>query len=216
MPFSEDWIVAVLLTALVLFSLARSAKSGFIPATARFFLFRGTGDEQVRDVMGIFQWQSTVLNLASFIVIALFGYFASEYYGIIPELIPGFAAWLIILGIIIISVTIRHLVCIVTGIFSNQEAVFRDYLHTVYQSYRFAAFFIFFIVIITAYTNITGERISITSGAVMALLLYLIRILRLFKIFINRNISIFYLILYLCALEILPVLIVIRFFSGLR
>jgi hypothetical protein len=45
--------------------------------------------------------------------------------------------------------------------------------------------------------------------------MYLIRVIRLIIIFLNRNISIFYLILYLCALEILPVLIVIKYFTGL-
>ena len=47
------------------------------------------------------------------------------------------------------------------------------------------------------------------------LLMYSIRVIRLLIIFLNRNISIFYLILYLCALEILPVLIVVKYFTGL-
>ncbi len=52
-------------------------------------------------------------------------------------------------------------------------------------------------------------------GIIVLGILYLIRVLRLFVIFINRNISILYLILYLCALEILPILISVKYISGL-
>jgi len=41
------------------------------------------------------------------------------------------------------------------------------------------------------------------------------RIIKLFSIFLNRNISILYLILYLCALELLPVVVLIKYFAGL-
>ena len=66
-----------------------------------------------------------------------------------------------------------------------------------------------------SYTGILPEKLLISAGAIVISVHYLIRVFRLFLIFIKRNISIFYLILYLCALEILPVLIVFRFFSGL-
>jgi hypothetical protein len=213
--FHYDWNVIVLLVTVLLFSIAISALKSLIPGTTRFYLFRGTGDEGIRDVQGIFQWQTTLLNLSAFLVIALFGFFATEYYHLIPGDISGFIFWALILGAIILAVTLRHLTCFLTGLLSTQESVFADYLHTFYQSYRLTAFFLFFLTVMISYTSILPERSYFPIGFVIFSVHYLIRILRLFLIFINRNISIFYLILYLCALEILPVLIVIRFFSGL-
>ena len=53
------------------------------------------------------------------------------------------------------------------------------------------------------------------SVIIVLVTLYLIRIARLFIIFINKGISLFYLILYLCALEFLPVVICLKYISGL-
>ncbi|HAM11264.1 MAG: hypothetical protein A2X05_09055 [Bacteroidetes bacterium GWE2_41_25] len=213
--FHDDWNIGIILAALLLFSLVSATKKSFLPDTARFFLFRGTKEDSSRDVMGIFQWQTTILNLSSFFIIALYSYFAAKYFSLIPPQISEVVVWLIALAAIIIAVTVRHVICIVTGILSTQEEVFRDYLHTVYQSYRLNALFLFTLVIMMSYTSFLSDTIYFISGGILFSTLYLIRILRLFIIFINRNISIFYLILYLCALEILPVLISIKYFSGL-
>jgi len=213
--FHDDWSLGIILTSIILFSLIRATSRSVTPGIARFFLFRGTKDESSRDMMGMFQWQSTVLNLSSFLIIGLFVYFAVEYYKMIPPDLPGILFWLISLGTIIAAVTLRHLVCNITGILSGQEEVFRDYLHTVYQSYRFNALLFFVLIILMSYTSFLSDKTYFIIGALLFSSLYLIRILRLFIIFINRNISIFYLILYLCALEILPVLIITKYFSGL-
>jgi hypothetical protein len=213
--FHDDWVVGIILFAIIMFALVRATAKSFQPGIARFFLFRGTKDEGSRELIGIFQWQSTVLNLISFVVIGLFGYFAASFYNLIPLGTSGFVAWLVLLGSIIMSLTLRHFVCTVTGILSNHVEIFRDYLHTVYQSYRFGALFSFLLVVMMAYTGFLPENTYFILGSFLLLSLYLIRISRLFIIFINRNISIFYLILYLCALEILPVLVSIKYFSGL-
>ncbi|HUX96069.1 MAG TPA: DUF4271 domain-containing protein [Bacteroidales bacterium] len=213
--FHDNWVFGILIFALIFFSVVQSTTKSFSPAITRFFLFRGTNEEGTRDMMGIFQWQTTILNLSSFMVIALYSCFAASYFHIIPDGITYFLAWLIALGVIIVSVTLRHIVCFFTGLLSNQRAVFHDYVHTVYQSYRFGAFFIFILVIMMLYTSILPDGSYFLLGAFIIGILLIIRILRLFMLFINRNTSIFYLILYLCALEILPVLITIKYFSGL-
>jgi hypothetical protein len=155
------------------------------------------------------------LNLSSFLIIGLFGYLAASYYEFIPLGFKGFIIWLIVLGIISSAITLRHIVCVITGSASGQREIFSQYLLSIYQSYRFGALFIFFIIILMAYTRILPVKVFIVSGIITMGMMYLIRILRLLIIFLNRNISIFYLILYLCALEILPVLIIAKYFTGL-
>jgi hypothetical protein len=123
--------------------------------------------------------------------------------------------WLICLIIIIISITIRHIVCAITGNISGANDVFKEYLVGIYQSYRFSALFLFVLIILILYTTILPVTASFLIGGIILGIIYLIRVLRLILIFINRNISIFYLILYLCALEILPALIFVKYFRGL-
>jgi len=214
--FHYDWVTGILLAAIILFSIVAGTTKSLLRGMTRFFLFRGTGEEKARDFPGIFQWKSTIINLSSFLIIGLFVYYAALYYELSPPDVEGYIVWLIALGTIIIALTMRHFISVLTGILSSEREVFRDYLHTVYQSYRYGALILFLLVIMMSYTNFLNERIYFITGLILLASVYLIRIIRLFIVFINRNISIFYLILYLCALEILPALIFIKYFSGME
>lgn len=213
-PFHDDWIILVLVSAAFLYSLARKASKYFFSGAVRFFLFRGINDPSSRDIGGLFHWQSTLLNLISFIIIALFTYNVGFYYNLIPASMTGVIFCLISAGIISAAVTLRHVICLITGSASGQREVFREYLLGIYQSYRFSGLFLFVIIILMSYTVLLPVKFCLFSGIIILCLMYFIRILRLLIIFINRNISIFYLILYLCALEILPVVVSVKYFTG--
>jgi hypothetical protein len=214
-PLHTNWMILVILVSVFLYSIVRKTSRNLSPDFARFFLFRGIKESVSRDIGGLFHWQTTILNLSSFLMIGLFGYSAASYYNIIPTGSRGIVIWLIALGIICSAVTLRHITCLITGAASGRQEVFREYLLGIYQSYRFGAFFLSAIIILMSYTRIFHVGDLILSGIIVVGLMYLIRIIRLLIIFLNRNISIFYLILYLCALEILPVLIVVKYFTGL-
>jgi hypothetical protein len=214
-PLHTDWMIIIILLSAFLFSLVKSSSKRMMPYFERFFISRGLNESTSRDVTGLFHWQSTILNLISFLIIGLFGYSVASYYAVIPTGITGIVNFLIALGVITAAITIRHLICITTGAISGQQEVFREYLLGIYHSYRFGAIFLFLFILLMSYTEILPVKDLILSGIFILAILYLIRVIRLLIIFLNRNISIFYLILYLCALEILPVLIIVKYFTGL-
>ena len=214
-PFHEDWIIVIVLLAGFLYSLIRTFSKSLLPEVTRFFFFRGAGEATSREIGEIFHWQSTLVNLISFFNLALFAYCAALYYDFIPAGISGFLSWLIGLGIIIISVTIRHVICIAAGNLSGEKEAFGEYMMTVYLSYRYIAIILFILVIFLAYSIVLPQKTLLLTGFITIGVLYLMRISRLALIFIKRNISILYLILYLCALEFLPVLITLKYFTGL-
>ena len=214
-PFHADWMIIIMLAATFLFSLVKSNSKKMMPYFERVFLFRRKNEPTSRNISGLFHWQSTILNLISFLIIGLFGYSVAAYYNAIPSGTRGIVNWLIVLGIVSGAVTIRHLVCLITGSASGQQEVFREYLLGIYHSYRFGALFLFAFFILMTYTEILPVRDFILSGIFIMGIMYLIRVIRLLIIFLNRSVSIFYLILYLCALEILPVLIIVKYFTGL-
>jgi hypothetical protein len=214
-PFHNDWIVIIIVVVAFLFSVIRTTTTKMVTSITRFFLFRRVKDTSARELGELFHWQSTILNLISFLVIGIFFFDAALYYNLVPEGKGGIIFWLISLGIIASGITIRHIICVITGQISGEREIFRQYLLSVYQFYRYSAFILLIIIILMSYTLLLPVKASIISGFVVLGMMYLLRILRLMVIFINRNISIFYFILYLCGLEILPVLISIKYFSGL-
>jgi hypothetical protein len=214
-PFHYDWIIGFILFASLLYSFIRTISKNLLQDLTRFLLFRGINDPEIRDAGGLFNWQSTLLNLISFLIIGLFAFFAAAYFNLIPSGISGIYSWLISAGVVITAATLRHIVCLITGNLSGEKEAFREYLFGINQSYRFSALVLFFLVILISYSVLFPARESIISGIIMLGIMYFICAIRLMIIFLNRNISIFYLILYLCALEILPVMISVKYFTGL-
>lgn len=214
-PLHADWITGLLFLSALLWLTVRLTTRGMMPELKKFVLFRGINESSSRDIASLFYWQSTVLNFVSFLVLALFAYCGASYSGIIPEGFPKFLSLLALLGIIIVSVTSRHFICLTAGSLSGQTEMFNEYIITVYQSYRFSSVFIFLVIILMLYTATPPSGAHFIAGVIILSVFYVYRVLRLLFIFIKRNISVLYLFLYLCALEILPVLIIIKYLSGL-
>jgi len=214
-PLHHDWIIGVVFLAAYLWLIVRNTTRSIFPEMTRFFLLRGINESPSRDTGSLFTWQSTVMNFVSFMVLGLFTYCAAEWYDFIPEGIPPLLFMLISLGAVIFGVTFRHFICLAAGNLSGESEVFTEYLVNVYQYYRFSSVIVFVVVIVLVYTIILPPQTIILVGAIVLIMFYVLRVLRLFLIFMKRNISVLYLILYLCALEILPVLIIVKYFTGL-
>jgi hypothetical protein len=214
-PLHNDWITIIILCSAFLFTLVRGSSATLFQGVERYFLFRGLNKPSTKDTGGIFTLDSTIKNLVSFLMFALFGYSAVSYSGFTQSAISGIIFWIIAVFTVITAVTMRHLACLIIGEVTTEREVFSEYLVTVYQFYRFGAISLFVAAILISYTTIFPVKLCISGGLIALAALYLIRVIRLFIIFINKNISFFYLILYLCALEILPVLISVKYISGL-
>lgn len=214
-PYSADWIVPVLLISAALFALVRSTSGDAVRNLVRFFSFRASTDNPSRHAADLFQWHSTLVNLASFISISLFGWMIMIYNGFSPGHIPGFSQWLICLGIVITGITMRHIILLVTGNLSSSKEIFSEYTAMVYQSYRIAGILFMIISVLILYTRIITPGTLFFFGILIGASLYIIRVFKLFLIFVTRRVSILYLILYLCALEILPVAVLTKYVTGL-
>ena len=214
-PLHHDWIIAIILLSVFLWLVIKTTTRRVFPELTRFLLFRNVNESSSRDIGSLFYWQSTVLNFVSFMVIGLFAFCAAEWYDFIPEGIPPVLFMLVSLVLVILTITSRHFICVAAGNLSGESEAFNEYLMTVYYSYRFTSVLLFGIVVLLLYTVFLPPQVYFVLGLIVLIIFYLYRVIRLFLIFIKRNISILYLILYLCALEILPVLILLKYFTGL-
>ena len=208
MPFRNDWTIGVIIFSVILFSIVYASAKTFFSDIAGFFLFRETKEEG----KNTFYWKSVFLNISSIFLISIFVYIAVSNSSVD---FSGFKIWLYSVAVIAAALRLRHLICTITGLLSGATKLFNDYIITVYQTCRFTGFFLFIVITLFFYTPLITVKNCLIIGCIIISILYSIRILRLFLLFINHKISIFYFILYFCALEFLPVLILIKYFSGL-
>jgi Domain of unknown function (DUF4271) len=210
-----DWIIPILFFSALLLGVIRSVPGNYFRSMFRFLFMRGINENASRDTGVLFQWQSTLLNLSAFISISMLCYLIFRHYDIVIPRVDQFVTWLICFAIIISAVTLRHLACNIIGSISDEQEIFREYLIGIYQAYRFAGILFLILSVLILYTVTVPVKIYFFAGITIAGLLYILRIIRLFLIFIRRHVSLLYLILYLCALEILPVVILVKYVTGL-
>ncbi|MDQ1332721.1 MAG: hypothetical protein QG576_756, partial [Bacteroidota bacterium] len=162
--FHDDWMVLVILASAFLYSVFRSVSKRMFSEVARFFFFRGIGDPASRDTAALFHRESTIMNLISFINLALFVYCTAFYYAFIPPGISGFLFWSVSLVVIIASITIRHIICYATGRVSTENNAFNEYIVTIYLSYRMMALVLFILVILLSYTTFFPSKALFLTG----------------------------------------------------
>jgi hypothetical protein len=214
-PFHNDWIILVILASTFFYATLIAFYGKLFQNVKRFLLFSSIGDPASHDTGALFHWNSTLFNLISFLNIALFTYFTAENYSLIPYGISGIVFWLISFTVLILAVTMRYIICSITRNITREYDAFGEYIVMVFQSYRFLGITLFLIIVLLSYTNLFPLKSLFIPGFIITALVYLMRIIRLFLIFMKHNISILYLILYLCALEFLPVLVLIKYFTDL-
>jgi hypothetical protein len=213
--FIKDWYLPFLLLSFLVYGIVHGEILKLLKSLGKIFSVRGNSENVSREGGSLFQWQATIFNLAAFTSISIFLLLAAIWFEIVPSFVnqPRYSA---IAFIIVIScVTLRHLVCNVVGFLSEEREVFEEYVFWVYQLYRLASMFLLAISIIILYSPAINPYMLFYTGFVIVAAIYFLRVTRLFLIFITRHISILYLILYLCALEILPVAVLIKYAGGI-
>ncbi|NLN29753.1 MAG: DUF4271 domain-containing protein [Bacteroidales bacterium] len=214
-PFDADWITVPVIISAFIYSSLRAFPGKLTGNVKAFLLFKGIGAPSSREKGAFFNWHSGLVNLVSFSSLALFLYLATDYHDFIPFGIRGAGLWLLLLSLTALLITIRIIICFILGMISGQKTIFGEYAASIFQSYHIAGFLLYIISVLLVYTSFFPPAGLLNTGFILIALIYLMRIFRLFLIFLKRGVSIFYLILYLCALEFLPALIVLRYLTNL-
>jgi hypothetical protein len=129
----------------------------------------------------------------------------------IPGLFGGSTGLTAVLaGVFLAALLIRHLITIILAEISGLQSLYREYMNIVYNTWFACALFLFILNTIILFAPIGNPSPIINTGLIIISIFLIIRALRLMSIFIDRHVSIFYFILYLCALEVLPVLVIFK------
>ena len=116
----------------------------------------------------------------------------------------------VIAGSFLAALLLRHLTCMALAGISGFKNLFREYMNVVYNSWFACSVILFLINGLILFAPFQNPLPFIITGLIITAIFLLIRVLRLLWIFHDRHVSIFYYILYLCALEVLPVMVILK------
>jgi hypothetical protein len=211
-PVSPDFsfiLLSVLLLILTLLIVAgrKSIIRGF--ANLRFKKQRSAVPPGTSEVLA---WEPIFRNVFSIGSISLFAAISLLYTGLVSydHVFGSVILTAIISGSFLAALLLRHLVCIIIASITGWKNAFREYMNVVYNGWFADAVFLFILNCVFLFSPLRNILAIIITGLSFTAILLIIRMLKLLVIFRDRHISNLYFILYLCALEILPVLIFLK------
>ena len=96
------------------------------------------------------------------------------------------------------------------GYIFNASKESNEYIHNIFIYNKNLGMFLFPIVTGASFMAQYAVPLLLNTGLFIALVFFIFRIVRGIKILFRKHVSIFYMILYLCALEILPLLMIYK------
>lgn len=218
--FHEDSLLLVVLFIVGVYSLVNYYMGKITDDVFSIFSFRRVSDKDdsndYKNSSLNVSWRGFFIFLASMTSLSLFAYCVGTYYDLFPTLPYGQMWWLVIcFAVFVVALAIRQIICILTSGISGQKKLFLEYVSTVYNGYKLTAFILLFSSIFVLYTHFVPIKVFFHLSFVAIGVIILIRYLKLFLFFVRGNVSIFYSFLYLCALEILPVAVIVKHVNGL-
>lgn len=138
-----------------------------------------------------------------------FLYLTGSYFNILPN-IPDYYTLIILSAGVFLLYQLKFILLYILGFFFNQIKAFVEYIHTISLYNKLLGVLL---IPVTAGMVIMSEHLTATFiyiGLGLIILSYIIRLIRGAGIILDKGFSVFYMFLYLCALEILPVMIVYK------
>jgi hypothetical protein len=208
--YNSDWMVGVLLFALILIAIIRFSFSKFLFRVFDSIINYQTSsnlfsEKNMRNLRG-----SMFLNLLFYVNFTLF---IVQYLVYILTLnqnhnnIVFFLYCFVGLEALYSTkfVLIRFIGYVFNGIKESKE-----YLHTVSIYNKNLGVILLPITLSVPYMAQHATPLLLNAGLILTLFFYIFRLFRGVKILFRQHVSIFYMILYLCALEILPLLMIYK------
>ncbi len=128
----------------------------------------------------------------------------------------NFISYTIILGGVILVLLTRLILLFLTGIVFNSVSVISEYVHNIYLINKNLGIILLPFIFAALYTSPNISKIIVFTGLVIVCIATLFKYIRGLQIIIKNDILKFYSFLYLCTLELLPLVVSCKIIITLR
>ena len=206
----QNWMVLVIVLVLFLVGILRVFYQKKFTLFINAFISRRFSNQIIREENALTQSTSIVLSTVFFISISLFFYLVSGYF---HQKIIGYSDWQNFLVILLATISFYFLKLLVN---KAGGYIFKTYKET--DEYIFNQFLVLQILglmliiwcILLKFSTNVNKEIIIYAGFATLILGFVVRMIKSFGIVNMNSYSPVYIFLYLCTLEILPLIIIVK------
>ncbi|MGE0089848.1 MAG: DUF4271 domain-containing protein [Bacteroidales bacterium] len=210
-----DWVTGFIIISVILLGWIRLFYTKYFQIIIRSAVSYQDSNALFREKNSISEKVIFLLALLFIFVVSIFSLQIARFYDIDLNNNNFLILFLIVFGSLVGLFIFRYVSANLIGNLFDKQKIFSEYLHNVNIYAINTGIFLLPIVIFLQFIAFDFLKIIVYGGIVGIGLLYFIQLLRSFQIIIKKNISIFYMILYLCAFEFAPFLIVYKLLLSL-
>jgi hypothetical protein len=155
-----------------------------------------------------------ILYVFYFLSMAFFLFYLEEELGRTPYQLHGALLFLFNLALLMGTFMARVMLINLLGSLFNQLSLFREYLYHTFIFNKLLGVSVLTMLLFVVYTRGTLHEVLIWIALGVVLAVLIMRIIRGFVFSFKKDISIFYMFLYLCALEIVPLALLYKWLEG--
>jgi len=210
-----DWITILLMVSFVLFGWLRLFHKKYLLSLLKSTISYKEAYSLYRDKNSLMQRASFVGNLLFVSNVSLFVVQISEFFQLQWVDMAEYELYLIVFVCLTGLYTFRAITSGFIGFVFLKQQVFSEYFHHVHLYTKNIGLFLFPVLIALQFLTYVYLDFIVYIGFGIVLVLYVFQLLRSFQIINCKNVSISYMILYLCAFEFAPFLILYKMFLTL-
>jgi hypothetical protein len=209
-PVSYDWMFYLLVILLFYFAIVKLFFGKYLANLMTIFFKASMRQQQLREQVLQSPFPSLLLNLLFVIAGGLYGAFLARFYQIgNPD-----RFWLHFLygiGILVVLYLLKYMILRLTGWIFNINRAVDTYLFVVFMTNKIIGIFLLPFLVLISFAGAVITEISVTLSLIMIGIFYIYRFVASYATLRKEiKISGLHFILYLCALEIAPLLLIYK------
>jgi hypothetical protein len=158
---------------------------------------------------------SILLDFIYLIVFSIFCFEIATFYHLWSKELTPIKLYLVFFNLVILYTLFRLFILKLTGYVFLAQGVISEYIHSTYVINKGLGIVLFHVTIMVHYFPDLLIPVVMILGGSIFFFGFIFKIIRAYQIIIRKDVLLFYLILYLCTLEILPLLLGFKFVKSL-
>ena len=205
---NPDWMVGVLVVSFILFATVRMIFNKYLSKLIQSITNYSTFVRLFQERFFNLLHASFRLDLIFIMTMSLFSYQLISARELNFGISNSFYVYLICMGIVIGYFTAKKIIYFILGVLTESRNEVLEYLFSITSFNRVLGLFLLPVATTIAFVDVAPIEPMLMVGIIIIAVFYLMSLIRGGKIFLKKHFSISYLILYLCTLEILPLLLI--------
>ncbi|MDX9881522.1 MAG: DUF4271 domain-containing protein [Prolixibacteraceae bacterium] len=211
---NNDWTFGIIVLALVIIASVRIISSAYLKQLFSATINFTTASRLFRERTFNLLHAAFRLDILFFMVLSLFACQALSFFGV--SLFPKmpFLAYLVSMGALISYFMLKRFLYMFVATVTESQPETSEYLFNLNVYNRVLGIVLFPFILLLAFAPIGNMGPLLISGSFIIAVFWGLSLLRGAKILLRKHFSISYLILYLCTLEFLPLLVIVKIATG--